>query len=92
MGNPAVAEGNSTLRWQLMPGQLLVHRGWQDEYVLFNNLSGDTHLLGADAIALLLDLRDEPISSAELATGDAAGLRELLDSLVGLGLVEVCQC
>lgn len=92
MGNTAVAEGDGGLLWRLMPGQLLVHRGWQDEYVLFNNLSGDTHLLGEDAIALLLDLRDEPIGSAELAAGDAAGLRELLDSLVGLGLVEVCRC
>ena len=87
------AGAHAMLRWQLIPGQQLLHRSWQDEFVLFNNLSGDTHLLGADAIGLLLDLRDSPVDSAELASvEDGAALRELLDSLTGLGLIEVRAC
>jgi PqqD family protein of HPr-rel-A system len=87
MEGVAGAGGRSIVRWRLMPGQMLAHRGWQDEYVLFNNLSGDTHLLGANAIALLLDLRDQAIDSHELDTDEAAALRELLGELVRLGLV-----
>lgn len=88
-----LAGAHAMLRWQLIPGQQLLHRSWQDEFVLFNNLSGDTHLLGADAISLLLDLRDAPVDSAELASlEDGAVVRELLDSLTGLGLIEMRAC
>ena len=88
-----VAAGDrvSVMCWQLLPGQLLTHRSWQDETVLFNDLSGDTHLLGADALALLFDLRDGPITADELG-GDDGGTRALLDHLVALGLVEQAPC
>jgi PqqD family protein of HPr-rel-A system len=45
------------LSWQLSPGQRLDYRQWDQEAVLFNDLSGDTHLLGADALALLLAIQ-----------------------------------
>ena len=80
------------LRWRLLPGQLLEYRSWQDEHVLFNNLSGDTHLLGSAALDLLLDLRDGPIDDAELPGDEAQGVRQLLGSLAALGLIEALPC
>lgn len=88
----AAGEGGGGPAWRLIPGQLLVHRSWQEETVLFNNLSGDTHLLGADALSLLLALRDAPLTSDELRQADDPdSLRALLDRLAGLGLVEQAQ-
>lgn len=53
--------------WKLIDGQTLSHRGWDDEFVVYNDLSGDTHLLGADAMALLLHLRASPADEDTLA-------------------------
>ncbi|CAH0216875.1 hypothetical protein SRABI118_02124 [Massilia sp. Bi118] len=33
------------------------YHGWDDEYLVYNDLSGDTHLLGAPAIEILLALK-----------------------------------
>jgi PqqD family protein of HPr-rel-A system len=81
--------------WRLLPGQSLAHRGWDDEYVVYNDLSGDTHLLGADAMAVLLALRAAPCDEAALAAGlgaDSAAEREILSVLLAelraLALVE----
>ena len=46
--------------WKLIDGQTLLHRCWDDEYVVYNDVSGDTHLLGTDAMQLLLQLRGGP--------------------------------
>jgi PqqD family protein of HPr-rel-A system len=54
--------------WSLRPGQTLQHRHWDGEYVLYNDLSGDTHLLGDAAIVLLQALRAGPATRAALAT------------------------
>lgn len=43
--------------WYLRPGQYLQYYGWDDEYLVYNDLSGDTHLLGAAAIEVLLALK-----------------------------------
>lgn len=43
--------------WRVIPGQELHYREWEDEFVLYNNLSGDTHLLGFGAIHILLTLK-----------------------------------
>lgn len=53
--------------WCLRPGQTLQYRHWDDEYVLYNDLSGDTHLLGDAAIELLLVLQAGPASRQALA-------------------------
>jgi PqqD family protein of HPr-rel-A system len=75
------------LSWRLVPGQALLHRGWDDACVLYNDLSGDTHLLAADAMALLLALRDGEVGADELA---APELADLLASLCRLHLIEPC--
>jgi PqqD family protein of HPr-rel-A system len=88
--------------WRIAPGQQLAARGWEDEFVLFNNLSGDTHLLDADSMALLEQLQQGPSSAAALARtvagdvhpDDAAELPETISSLLSqlkaLYLVEPC--
>jgi PqqD family protein of HPr-rel-A system len=53
--------------WSLRPGQTLQHRHWDGEYVLYNDLSGDTHLLGDAAIVVLQALRSGPATRAVLA-------------------------
>jgi PqqD family protein of HPr-rel-A system len=73
--------------WRLVPGQALLYRGWDGAFVLYNDLSGDTHLLSDDAMALLLALRDGDVLPEELT---APELAELLATLRQLDLVEPC--
>ncbi|GGY25447.1 HPr-rel-A system PqqD family peptide chaperone [Pseudoduganella albidiflava] len=73
--------------WRLVPGQALLHRGWDGAFVLYNDLSGDTHLLSEEAMALLLALRDGDVTPEELA---ALELAELLATLRRLDLIEPC--
>lgn len=76
--------------WQIAPGQQLASWGWNDEFVLYNNLSGDTHLLDADSIELLTQLQRAPASIdvlvAQLTDGvapdDAAALPDTLANLL----------
>jgi PqqD family protein of HPr-rel-A system len=81
------------------PGRL--HwRVWDGEYVVFDSLSGDTHLLNQVAATALQLLGDTPASADELAHHVARRLgrelepesvgqfHELLRQLDDLGLVE----
>ena len=83
--------------WRLVPGQRLVHRCHDGECVLFNDLTGDTHLLDESALALLEALRQAPQSAADLAGLDGlpesdptllAELDDLLADLAALSLVD----
>lgn len=86
--------------WQISPGQQLASWGWDDEFVLYNNLSGDTHLLDADSIELLALLQRGPASidglvdhlRESIGPDDAAALPDtlavLLAQLKKLYLVE----
>lgn len=74
------------------------HYRWDDEFVLFNNLSGDTHLLGVQAMQLLQALAAGARSDTELGAaltdslpGDTT-LPEFLADLERLMLVERCPC
>lgn len=77
--------------WQIAPGQQLASWGWDDEFVVYNNLSGDTHLLDADSVELLALLQRAPASidalAAHLTDGldpdDAAALPATLATLLG---------
>jgi PqqD family protein of HPr-rel-A system len=83
-----------------VPGQALRRRSWEDETVLYNDLSGDTHLLGLAANEALNALADGPAGLATIAArlgtlfelGDAGAMGDtlatLLDELVQLGIVE----
>ena len=92
-------------RWRLRPGQQLLHRQWDDEFVVFNNLSGDCHLLDEAGFAVLGML--QPASAAGLTLAalaaalaeqfddiDAASLHDVETVLAGLTaceLTEVCR-
>ncbi|PIL46996.1 hypothetical protein CR105_02310 [Massilia eurypsychrophila] len=88
------------LAWCLTPGQALRHRQWQGESVLYNDLSGDTHLLSEAGLFLLLALQAGPLTERALLAGvraefDAddgevgdAMVAELLDELQALVLIE----
>jgi PqqD family protein of HPr-rel-A system len=53
--------------WRLAPGQRLQYRCWDGECVIYNDLSGDTHVLGEFAIALLEELQAAAQPAAQLA-------------------------
>lgn len=83
--------------WRLVPGQRLVHRCHDGECVLFNDLTGDTHLLGQDVLDLLGLLRGAPQPAALLTGADADAetldeLDEVLADLAALNLVEAQPC
>ena len=87
--------------WRLTPGQQLRHRSWDGEdFVLYNNLSGDTHLLDAAAIEVLSALQRGAAVAAGLAAtlqldqdaDSAAMLAGLLAELRALSLVDTTAC
>jgi len=85
--------------WRVSPGQSLRHHSWDNEqFVLYNDLSGDTHLLDAAAIEILTLLQAAPATTAGLAQtlglarDDATQLATLLDELAALDLIESPPC
>jgi PqqD family protein of HPr-rel-A system len=87
--------------WRVTPGQALACREWDGEAVLYNDLSGNTHLLDGAALDLLHALRDQPADAATLAVrladhldaGDddlVALIGDMLVALAGLDLIEPC--
>ena len=82
--------------WRLSAGQRLRRRQWDGECVLYNDLSGDTHLIGTDALELLLALQGRSLDTDGLTRAlGAAGLADgdevatLVDELERLALIEV---
>ena len=89
--------------WRVIPRQTLVYRCWDDDAVLYNDLTGATHLLGPAALCVLDTLRAAPadtsaLSCAILAEFDidadslAGELAFVLESLARLDLIEPCPC
>ena len=87
--------------WRVTPGQALACREWDGEAVLYNDLSGNTHLLDGAALDLLHALRDQPADATTLATrladpfdaGDddlVSLIDDMLAALAGLDLIEPC--
>lgn len=87
--------------WRISPGQALHWRAWDDEVVLYNDLSGSTHLLDPAALELLQSLQAGPADAVMLATrladrfdADGADLCTVIDDMLAalgrLDLVEAC--
>lgn len=82
--------------WRVAEGQALARYEWDGEAVLFNDLSGATHLLTDSALWVLERLRTGPASSAALAAelgGDEPGDGQcdaLLHDLHRMSLIEPC--
>ena len=60
--------------WKSVDPSALKWRVWSDEHVVYDDGSGDTHLLDAEAAAVLRRLTEGPASASELAAELAAEL------------------
>lgn len=87
-------ETSGARRWRLTPGQLLRARQWDGEFVVYNDLSGDTHLIGAAAMDFLLQLQAQAgLAEPAHAAGDEPGQRDdLLATLASNFLIECIAC
>jgi len=57
-----------TLQWRIIGGDALEFRHWDaEEVVVYNSLSGDTHLLDSSTAEILLMLRHEVLDVLSLA-------------------------
>ncbi len=74
-------------QWCIVPGQSLRSRSWDGQSVLYNEVSGATHLLDAPTLELLHALRD---GALEPADWDDAELQQTLAGLAKLYLVQPC--
>ena len=93
----------SAQKWRIFPGLRLHWRSWEDEFVVYNSASGDTHLLDQVSRDMLKVLESESPTLSELAgrlaesqeiEADAefsSYLERLLATLEKLGLVERIQ-
>jgi PqqD family protein of HPr-rel-A system len=54
--------------WRIVPLDRLAWRTWEHETVIYNDLSGDTHLLEPLATFVFEILSDAPASMAQLET------------------------
>lgn len=92
----AFGEAAGAQRWRLVQGQLLLARRWGDEVVVYNDLSGDTHLLDASAMDLLLALQADAtptgVAFAAPPDWDAGAFDDLLDTLASHHLIESAAC
>ena len=71
---------DKNMKWRLISDQALQLRCWDDEFVVYNNLSGDTHLLGSAAAQVLLKLQQAPSDAVSLAESLASLLQvEIMD-------------
>ena len=60
------------MMWKVISEQDLHFHSWGNEFVVYNNLSGDTHLLSWAAAQILLKLKESPSNAALLATALAS--------------------
>jgi len=74
-------------QWCIVPGQLLRSRSWDGQSVLYNEVSGATHLLDEPMLELLHALRD---GSLEAEDWDDPELQQTFAALAKLYLVHPC--
>jgi hypothetical protein len=75
------------VQWRIVPGQCLRSRSWDGQSVLYNEVSGATHLLDDATLALLHAVRAGDLTADEW---DDAALQDVLAELAKLHLVEPC--
>ena len=90
------------MKWQVIPDQAVNYCTWDDEFVFYNKLSGDTHLLSSTATQILLELQQSPSNvvlltqvlaprlQAKMVTHEEFSfqIEHLLNELNTLGLIE----
>jgi len=87
-------------RWRITVAEPFPLRCWEGDYVVYNSLSGDTHLLDIVSGHVLTRILESPARASELRSRVAAFLevpndaavdvqvKEILDALDDLGLIE----
>ncbi len=78
-------------RWRLIDPDHILWERWPDECIVYNDLSGQTHLLNLSAAAALELLGDGPESAETLAETlkvERAEIERLLQEFDQLGLIE----
>lgn len=63
----------------MISSHALHFRFWNDEFVVYNSLSGDTHLLGSAVAHVLLKLQQAPSDATSLAESLAPVLQTSFD-------------
>lgn len=95
------------MKWQIISSNqetLYLHSWDNKEYVVYNSLTGDTHLLNLTAGQLLLKLKQSPTdtvslanlvapptSQAELGEQHKLEIEHILEELSTLNLIEKCK-
>ena len=74
----------SNVMWRLTSDQALLFRCWNDIYVVYNRLSGDTHLLGSTAAQMLLKLKEAPSNVPALTESIAPQYQAGMDDELAL--------
>ena len=54
-------------KWQVAGEKEFLFRSWDDEFVVYNGATGDTHLLGTVAAQVMLKLQQTPMDAVSLA-------------------------
>ena len=54
-------------KWQVADENEFLFRSWDDEFVVYNGATGDTHLLGLVAAQVMLKLQQTPTDAVSLA-------------------------
>ena len=57
------------MQWRLIDDNALQFRAWNEEFVVYNALSGDTHVLEIPAAEVLLLLQRGPMDLSSIAQG-----------------------
>lgn len=57
------------MQWRLIDDNALQFRTWNEEFVVYNALSGDTHVLEVPAAEILLLLQQGPMDISSLVQG-----------------------
>jgi len=77
------------MQWRVISDSALHFRSWNDEFVVYNSLSGDTHLLGAIAAQVLLRLQQTPSDVITLAVSLAPLMQAEMDEEFSLQIEHV---
>ena len=67
------------MMWRVISEHALHFCSWGDEFIVYNSLSGDTHLLGLTAAHVLLTLQQTPSDVTKLAESLAPMLQTKMD-------------
>jgi len=101
--NSSVLDDDNTVTWQLRAGQQLRMLAGNDESVIYNDYSGETHLLSALAVSMLNQLEKTPATFSSISTFLASEwefesdeelrqtMHAMLAELDGLSLIEACR-